>query len=101
MMTKLEAVNILAGIFRKSNTVYVATKHRAPSGMSRRVGVYVATQRDSIRDITGLVALACNFRANKDTGEIVIRGCGFSVAQHVAESIASAIGAEHLQHCSL
>lgn len=78
--------------------VYVAVTHRAKSGLSRRVRVYCAPSAHDIRDVTGIAALACDFRANKQTGEIIVSGCGFNVAQHVAEHIASAIGATKLDY---
>lgn len=63
--------------------------------MSRRIVVLIPQQTQyglRIRDISYLVAQACEFRYNKNRGALVIGGCGMDMGYHVVYSLSSVLG---------
>ena len=87
----------LRGMLPKGSQVTVVLRTVSRSGMLRRVSVLrpgmelvQGEVRPTVRDITGLVALALGYKRDKD-GYLPVPGCGFSVATHVVGNLSYAL----------
>ena len=89
----------LRALLRPGMTVYTCLRHRAASGMSRRISLHVAvieerTPRGSdkarrvpvIRDITHTASIAMDYTLH-DSGAIVVGGCGMDMGFHLVYTL--------------
>lgn len=75
--------------------VYVKVVRTSASGMSRYCEVFTTIKRGeryAVADITHSVALACEFPMDKNQISLIVRGTGFSAAQHVRDEIRHTLG---------
>ena len=88
-----ETLETLRKLLPPGSTVYSIIRHVAASGMSRRIDFYAieayAGEASRPRYITGNVASATGRRRDRQSGAIVVAGCGsdaaFDVVHHLAE----------------
>lgn len=76
------AVETLREILPPGTRVYTVLRHRAASGMSRRISTVLPIQHDGrlgIRDISYLVARALGERRHPDDGGIIVSGAGMDM----------------------
>lgn len=73
--------------------VWITVTGRSKSGMTRRARVFCVYE-GNILDITYSVSVVADLRLKKDTGEIVIGGCGFSVQNHIAVALSRSLHGE-------
>ena len=89
----------LRALLRPGMTVYTCLRHRAASGMSRRISLHVAmmeerTPRGSdkakrvpvIRDITHMASIAMDYTVHGNGG-IVVGGCGMDMGFHLVYTL--------------
>lgn len=81
-----EAIDTLSKILRPGDKVYTILRHVSRSGMSRHIGVII-NQDGDMRDITGLVARAVDYRINKDRDALVANGCGMDMGFEVVYNL--------------
>jgi hypothetical protein len=90
-----EAIKQLQEIIKEGDVVYTLLQNVSSNGMSRRIVVLIPQKTKNglmVRDITYLVAAACELRYNKDRHALVVGGCGMDMGYHVIYTLASVLG---------
>lgn len=72
----------LLEILKPGTRVYTNLKRVSASGMTRHISLHIA-DKDGIRDITWLAARVLGDTLNRDTGGIVVSGCGMDMGFEV------------------
>lgn len=72
--------------------IYSILRQVSRSGMSRRYDFFTITPEGWPRWLSGRIAAALGYRQDKRTGAVIVGGCGFDGAYHVAEHVARATG---------
>lgn len=94
-MKNIEAIKELQGIIKEGDVVYTLLQNVSSNGMSRRIVVLIPQMTEHglrVRDITYLVAQACELRYNKDRHALVVGGCGMDMGYHVVSTLAGVLG---------
>lgn len=90
-MTKEEAKTRLKEWFPQGSTVYTILRHRAKSGMSRRISL-VSLSADDGKVITRFpdyaASVALGYSYNPEKQGLVVRGCGMDMGFSVAYDLA-------------
>lgn len=93
-----EAKEFLLTLLAPGDTVYTSLEHVSQSGMSRRIGVYIAridkdkkytNGKPYIQRITWHVAKLLDYRLKNDA--LVVGGCGMDMGFHVIYSLSSVL----------
>lgn len=82
----LNSEKYLKKLFARDQRIYTSIKRVAPSGMSRHISVYVA-RKNQIIDITWHVGHITGYSRNRDTGGLVVGGCGMDMGFHLIYSL--------------
>lgn len=83
---RAEAIARLHEELKPGDTINCILRRRSASGMSRHISFVIAVE-GGVRDITWLVARALKERINRDTGGIVVSGCGMDMGFHVVYNL--------------
>ena len=81
-----EAKAKLRKLVKQGGIVYTALEHRSTSGMTRHISCYVVSCRE-IENITYYVANLLGYRRAKNTGGLVVTGCGMDMGFHVVYNL--------------
>ena len=93
-----EARDFLLTLLKPGDTVYTSLDHVSQSGMSRRIGVYIAkidkdktytNGKPYIQRITWYVAKLLDYRLKNDA--LVVSGCGMDMGFHVIYRLSSVL----------
>lgn len=90
------AAEQLREILPPGSTAWTILRRAARSGMSRHISVAVPTTntrtgKAEVEDITWLVARALGDKIHRDTGGIVVGGCGMDMGFHLVYSLAQVL----------
>lgn len=90
-----EAKQYLREYLQGGSKVYTVLNHVSSSGMTRHISCYITKLDDDgkpyIYNITYLVGRLLDYRRNKNTGGLVVGGCGMDMGFHVVNSLEYAI----------
>jgi hypothetical protein len=96
---RMNAIHDLRKLLPPGTTVYTNLRHVSNNGMSRRISVHIVQERTTrnaqgnpvreseLRDITGLVARALEYRQNDRDGALVVGGCGMDMGFAVVHDL--------------
>jgi hypothetical protein len=79
-------------------TVFIQHMDTSKSGMTRWYSVYIATTKDSICNISWIVARECDLSFSDTRYGIKVNGCGFSGEHQICEDIKSVTGLKKLRY---
>ncbi len=82
----LSSEKYLKNLFARNTKVYTSIKRVSSSGMSRHIECFVA-RKNHIIDITWHVGHITGYKQNKDTGGLVVGGCGMDMGFHLIYSL--------------
>jgi hypothetical protein len=85
---KEQALETLRGMIKPSDRIYCTVRHVARSGMSRAIDFYII-QGDRMAELTGLIALALDYRMAKRG--LTVTGCGMDMGFAVVYSLGHAL----------
>ena len=92
--SKEEIKNGIDGCLRclkPGKTVYTILRRRSSSGMSRHISLVIIDKdyngKPVIFDLTWWAAQAMDYRLDRDTGGIVVSGCGMDMGFHLVYSL--------------
>lgn len=85
-MEEQEALETLQKWIKPGTTVYTLLRHRAASGMSRVLDVYVISDNEPIR-LTRSVAKLLDWTYNREHEGVLVHGCGLDVGYHLVYTL--------------
>jgi hypothetical protein len=85
-----ENIDRLNKLLDGNKTIYTTVKQVSSSGMSRHICVYIAKDNQII-NITYYVAKILDYRINRNTGGLVVGGCGMDMGFAVVYSLGRAM----------
>lgn len=85
-----QAVEYLKTILKPGDTVFTILRRRSSSGMTRHISLVVMESGKSV-DITWAAARAKGDKMDRDTGGIVVGGCGMDMGFHLVYGLSHAI----------
>ena len=91
---KMEAIHNLRRLLKPGSTVWTNLRSVSSSGMSRHISLHTISHgrwhgkpETDLRDISGMVARALDYKQGDHDGALVVGGCGMDMGFHVVHTL--------------